>query len=314
MKFDFKDINLVPNRCVVDSRSECDTTLILGNYTFKLPVVPSNMECVIDVNLARNLASNGYFYILHRFYKDREILSFLNSMKEDNLFTSISVGVNEESYNLLNKIFKYDLEIDYVTIDIAHGHSNKMFNMIRFIREKFPKAFIIAGNVSSPNAVLELQEWGADAIKVGIGPGSACTTYPSTGFGSRNCQASTIYECANFSKVPIIADGGIQNPGDIAKALTLGASMVMVGGMLSGFKDSPGDIIENENGIYKQFWGSASNYQSGKTNRIEGKLNLIPLKEKSIFEELTYIEECLQSSISYAGGNDLNAFLRVNWI
>lgn len=314
MKFDYQDINLIPNKCTVDSRNECDTAVTLGKRSFRMPIIPSNMECIINPELAKKLAKENYFYIMHRFMSDDDLLQFINDMNMSKLFVSISIGVNQESHGLINRIINMGLYVNYITIDIAHGHSIKMYNMIQFVKEKLPKTFIIAGNVSTPHAVIDLESWGADAIKVGIGPGSACITYLTTGFGSRNCQASTIYNCSNVSNVPIIADGGIQNPGDIAKSLVLGASMVMIGGMLSGFRDSPGDIVENENGIYKQFWGSASGYQSGKKNRIEGKINLIPLKNRSIFDEFIYIEECLQSSISYAGGKDLNAFLQVDWV
>jgi GMP reductase len=143
---------------------------------------------------------------------------------------------------------------------------------------------------------------------------SACTTWPSTGFGSRNCQASTVYECSLVATKPIVADGGIRVPGDISKSLVLGATMVMIGGMMSGFKDSPGHLVDVNGTIKKEFWGSASKFQSGKTNRIEGKKLLIDYKDRSILDEMKYIEECLQSSISYAGGKDLSAFNTVKWI
>jgi len=143
---------------------------------------------------------------------------------------------------------------------------------------------------------------------------SACTTWPSTGFGSRNCQASTIWTCALSSHLPIIADGGIRVPADIAKSIVLGATLVMVGGMLTGFKDSPGHLIEVDGKKKKEFWGSASQFQSGKTNRIEGKKILIDYKDKSILDEMIYLEECLQSSISYGGGKDLSCLSGVKWI
>jgi GMP reductase len=314
MRFDFDDINLIPKKCVVNSRSECDTSVIFGGFTFKLPVVPANMECVIDMNLARKLAENGYFYILHRFYQDQVIISFLNNFNKDGLVTSISLGVNQDSYDLLDKIIKYELKVDFITIDIAHGHATKMEKMLTHIKSVMPNTFVIAGNVSTVEAVFELEKWGANAVKVGIGPGSACTTYPTTGFGSRNCQASTIYHCATVSNLPIIADGGIKNSGDIAKSLALGATMIMTGGLLSGYVDSPGQIVEIEGKKYKEFWGSASSYQSGKSNRIEGKKNLVDFKNESIFKGLKFIEECLQSSISYAGGKDLSAFDNVSWL
>jgi len=311
-KFDFEEINLLPKLCVVKSRSECDTSITFGSNKFKLPVVPANMQSVIDEALAIKLAQSGYFYILHRF--DVDVVKFISNMKSLGLITSISIGVNEDSYDLIENLISKDLIPDYITIDIAHGHSIKMKEMLEFIRSKNIKSFLIAGNVSTPEACSDLEEWGADALKCGIGPGLACTTWPSTGFGSRNCQASTIWECSNASNLPIIADGGIRVPGDITKSIVLGASMCMIGGMLTGFKDSPGHLLELDGKKKKEFWGSASQFQSGKTNRIEGKKILIDYKDKSILDEMIYLEECLQSSISYGGGKDLGCLSNIKWI
>jgi len=311
MKFDFKDINLEPRMGIVESRSDCNTSTKLGRFNFKIPVVPANMECVINEEIAIKLAKEGYFYILHRFDVDQ--IKFIKLMKSLDLVTSISIGVNDDAYELIEELKSLDLTPDFITIDIAHGHSIKMKKMLEFVKRELPKSFIIAGNISSIQAVEDLQSWGADALKVGVAPGSACTTYPATGFGSRNCQASTVWECSKVSKVPIIADGGIRTPGDIAKSLVLGASMVMIGGMLSGFEDSPGSIVEVSGKKYKEFWGSASAFQSGKKNRIEGIKNLVDLKPKTLLEEMIYLEECLQSAISYAGGKDLSAFESVRW-
>lgn len=312
MKFDFEDINLLPKLCQVESRSECDTSVTFGGRVFKLPVVPANMQSVIDEALATKLAQNGYFYILHRF--DIDVVKFISDMKEKNLITSISIGVNQDSYDLLNVLIEKDLLPDYITIDIAHGHSIKMKNILKWIKSKKIKSFIIAGNISTPEAAYDLSNWGADALKCGIGPGSACTTWPTTGFGSRNCQASTILECAKVSSIPIVADGGIRNPADISKSIVLGADMVMIGGMLSGFNDSPGHLIEIEGKLKKEFWGSASQFQSGKKNRIEGKKILIDYKDQSIVDYLNYLEECLQSAISYGGGTKLIDLDNVKWI
>lgn len=168
-KFDYDDINLIPRYSVVNSRSECDTSVQLGKFKFKNPVIPANMESVIDEKLATQLAKAGYFYVLHRFNIDSK--SFIKSMKEQGLVSSISIGVNEESYILLKELIKEDLLPDYMTIDIAHGHCKKMKKMLRFIKENKIDSFIIAGNVSSIEATVDLDNWGADAIKVGVGPG-----------------------------------------------------------------------------------------------------------------------------------------------
>ena len=149
MRFDFDDINLIPKKCIVDSRSECDTSVTLGEHKFRLPIVPANMECVLDTELAKNLSKRGYFYILHRFYEDAVIIAFLNNMNKDGLVTSISLGVNKDSYELIDKILNYELNVDFITIDIAHGHSIKMEKMLKHLKEKMPNTFLIAGNVST---------------------------------------------------------------------------------------------------------------------------------------------------------------------
>jgi GMP reductase len=191
-----------------------------------------------------------------------------------------------------------------------------MENIVKWIKSTFQSPpFIIAGNVSTPDATRDLESWGADAIKVGIGPGSACTTYVATGFGSRGCQASVIRDCAAARiNAKIIADGGIKEPGDIAKALTLGADIAMIGGMFSALNDSPGNVVTGTDGrLYKEFWGSASAFQSGKKNRIEGTKKLMLMKHNGILDEMTHICECLQSAISYGGGHDLSCFRDVKY-
>jgi GMP reductase len=302
--FDFDDITLLPQFSYVGSRSECDTSCKFGKHAFKLPIVPANMESVIDVGLAMKLAKKGYFYILHRFEIDE--VAFVKTMKEMNLISSISVGVNDDSYVLINELVTKDLIPDYITIDIAHGHSVKMKKMVHYIKNRMPDVFLIGGNVCTPDAVEDLTDWGCDAIKCGIGGGSACTTYHSTGFGNRGWQASMIKWCCKNAKVPIIADGSIKQDADIVKSLVLGASMVMVGGMFVGYAESPGELVENNGIAYKEFWGSASASQSGKTSRIEGIKRLVEYKRTSIFNKLTEVEESLQSAISYAGANPTN--------
>jgi len=316
--FDFEHINLIPKKCIVNSRSECDTSVQIGNHRFKLPVVPANMECVINQEIAVKLASHNYFYIYHRFNKD--LLSFAKHMKEKNLILSISIGVNEDAYDSIYMLQSEGIIPDYITIDIAHGHSVKMERMIKFLRmiPEYKGVYIIAGNVSTSDAVRDLENWGANAIKSGIGPGGACSTYMATGFGSRGIQAFTVGECANARQNPktvIIADGGIREAGDIAKCMALGADMVMIGGMFSGLTDSPGPTVTGADGrLYKEFWGSASEYQSGKSERVEGVKKLIPLQDKSFLKMMRYIEECLQSAISYGGGKELIDLKSVDFI
>ena len=172
-RFDFHEINLVPKKCIVASRNMCDTRASLGPYTFKLPVVPANMECVVNYSVAHKLAKHDYFYIYHRFHNDT--VSFSEKMKRDGLPVSISIGVNKESEDILDQLLKKGIVPDYITIDIAHGHSESMKNTLEFLLKKYKECdkcpFIIAGNVCTPEAVQDLESWGADAIKLGVGPG-----------------------------------------------------------------------------------------------------------------------------------------------
>jgi GMP reductase len=315
-KFDFDNITLLPQFSNVESRSECDASCVFGKHKFKLPIVPANMESIINIELATELAKSGYFYILHRF--DIDVVSFVESMKKLNLISSISVGVNDDSYLLIDELVDKNLIPDYITIDIAHGHCIKMKKMVKYIKNKIPNVFLIGGNICTSDAVIDLEEWGCDAVKCGIGGGSACTTYHSTGFGNRGWQAAMISDCVKVAKKPIIADGSIKEHCDIVKSLVLGASMVMVGGMLAGYDESPGKMVKNAiyGDCHKEFWGSASSSQLGKTNRIEGIKKLVPCKEVSIFNKLTEIEESIQSAISYAGGNPntIDCFCTVEYV
>lgn len=310
--FDYEDIQLIPRKCIVRSRKECDTKVQFGNFTFKLPVVPANMETVIDENLAINLAKNGYFYIMHRFNEDARI-PFIIKMKELNLFTSISVGVKESEFNFVLELKNQNLIPDFITIDIAHGHSNSVIDMIKHIKMHLPETFVIAGNVGTPEAVIDLEEAGADATKVGIGPGKVCITKLKTGFGTGGWQLAALERCSKVAKKPLIADGGIRHHGDIAKSIRFGASMVMIGSLFAGHEESPGKVIEKDGLKYKEYYGSASEYQKKAYENVEGKKILISYRG-SIFHTLKEMEQDLQSSISYAGGKNLDAIKKADYV
>jgi GMP reductase len=317
--FDYNQINLIPRKGIVNSRSECDTIQKFGNLNFKLPIVPANMESVVNEELCQKLAEQGYFYIMHRFKVD--IISFIRKMKLKGLYTSISIGVNEDSYQLIKDLIDNNLIPDYITIDIAHGHSIKMEKMLKYLIscEELKSTFIIAGNISTIEGIKDLTSWGANAIKVGISNGSVCTTYPTTGYGSRDIHASIVKKLSSLSDIPIIADGAVKEFCDISKALTLGAKMVMIGGMMSGFEESPGRMVISDGRMYKEFYGSASEHSYGadgnkKNKHIEGTIKLIPYKNESIFSYLEKIKQALQSSISYGGGKDLSVFNQVQYI
>ena len=310
--FDYEDIQLIPAKSIVNSRSECDTSVTFGGHTFKLPVVPANMQTIIDENLATFFAENGYFYIMHRFQPEKR-LSFVKDMQARGLIASISVGVKEGEYDFINQLADENLTPDFITIDIAHGHSNSVIEMIKHIKKQLPNSFVIAGNVGTPEAVRELEHAGADATKVGIGPGKVCITKIKTGFGTGGWQLAALRWCAKAASKPIIADGGIRTHGDIAKSVRFGASMVMIGSLFAGHEESPGETIEKDGKNVKEYFGSASEFQKGERKNVEGKKMYVEHKGRLI-DTLIEMEQDLQSSISYAGGNKLKDIRTVDYV
>ncbi|WP_391207938.1 GMP reductase [Psychrobacillus sp. L4] len=310
--FDYEDIQLIPAKCIVNSRSECDTTTTLGGHTFKLPVVPANMQTIIDDKIANYLAENGYFYIMHRFEPEKRV-SFIKDMQSRGLIASISVGVKEEEYTFIQQLAEEQLIPEFITIDIAHGHSNAVIEMIKHIKKHLPQSFVIAGNVGTPEAVRELENAGADATKVGIGPGKVCITKIKTGFGTGGWQLAALRWCAKAASKPIIADGGIRTHGDIAKSVRFGASMVMIGSLFAGHEESPGVTVEKDGKLFKEYFGSASEFQKGEKKNVEGKKMFVEYKGH-LEDTLREMEQDLQSSISYAGGNKLDAIRNVDYV
>ena len=307
--YKYSDICLIPNYSEVHSRIDCDPSVNLFGKKYLLPIIPANMKSVIDMNTCEWMSSSDFFYIMHRF--DRDLAEDVaNAQDWDNI--SFSIGIKAKDKIAIQKIFKREHRVDYLTIDIAHGHCRRMKTMINYINKHLPNTKIIAGNVATPSAVRDLASWGADIVKVGIGQGSPCTTKDKTGFTmpmfSCTTWCSNIFKDENSEKpIPIIADGGIKCNGDIAKAMVAGASMVMAGGLFAACTDSPA-ISSTVNDIpHKAYFGSASAENKGHNNNIEGKLTNIVSNGMTYESKLNEIKQDIQSAISYSGGDDLSS-------
>ncbi|BCN38065.1 GMP reductase [Alicycliphilus denitrificans] len=309
--FDYDNILLLPRKCRVQSRSECDAGVELGGRRFRLPVVPANMKTVVDEKICAWLAQNGYFYVMHRF--DLDNLQFVREMRAQGCFASISLGIKQADYDTVDRLKAEGLAPEYITIDIAHGHSDSVRDMIAYLKQHLPQSFVIAGNVATPEAVIDLENWGADATKVGVGPGKVCITKLKTGFGTGGWQLSALKWCARVATKPIIADGGIRSHGDIAKSVRFGATMVMIGSLFAGHEESPGKTVEVDGELYKEYYGSASDFNKGEYKHVEGKRILEPIKGK-LADTLVEMEQDIQSSISYAGGRKLMDIRKVNYV
>ena len=297
--YSYDNIVLTPKYSEIKSRSKLDTSVEFLGKKFKSVAIPANMKCTINFEKAIELSEAGYFYVLHRFYDYDAIYNWV-SENQDLKTISISVGVNEKDWELVNDLFTNKLRVDYITIDVAHGHHILVKEMIEHIKNHHFKnsAKIIAGNIGTVNAAMDLKSWGADAVKVGLSMGKSCTTYNCTGVGTP--MFSTV---ANLSylNIPVIADGQIREVGDVCKALVAGADMVMIGSEFAKCVDSPSKIVQNK----KEFYGSASSTNKGHDGYVEGKIVYLDMRQESYKEYLERINQGVQSCMSYAGAEDI---------
>ena len=315
----YSDICLIPEFSCVNSRSECDASVEVKGIKYELPIIPANMKSVVGEKQCEWLSNNNFLYSMHRF--DIDIEEFVKAANRDDWRTvSISLGVKDKDKKIISNIQTSGDRVDIITIDIAHGYSNSMRDMLLFVRQSLgDDVCVIAGNACTPDAVISLYSWGADYVKVGIGQGSPCTTKDKTGFTMPmftcvrkcgECYASRL-EFSQGRRVPIIADGGVKCNGDIAKALVAGADLVMAGGLFAACSDSPSISTDIGGSIHKAYFGSAS-FENKKTNtHIEGMLTHISSNGISLKKKMIEITESLQSAISYGGGKDLSALRKV---
>ena len=317
--YSYKDIVLQPAYSEIESRSNLDASVEFLGKRFESAAIPANMKCTIDFKKARELSEAGYFYVLHRFYDYKNILDWMIENK-DMKTISISIGVNQKDYDLIDKIYKNNIDVDFITIDVAHGHHILVKQMIAYIKDKI-KVKIIAGNVGTYDAVTDLYEWGADAVKIGLSMGKSCTTYNCTGVGTP--MFSTVESIANakfFSwetTIPIIADGQIREVGDVCKALVAGANMVMIGSEFAKCEDSPADIIGGPamgNIDKKVFYGSASSTNKGHDGYVEGQTVYMDMRNETYIQYFERINQGVQSCMSYAGVNDITSLINMEYL
>jgi IMP dehydrogenase len=294
----FDDVLLVPQYSEVESRSKIDLTVKMGNLSFKHPVIPANMQTVTGRDMMLAVIRSGGLPILHRFMPLAEQIEIVEDFEGWRKQLAVSVGVQHS--DLDNFLHFYELGVRIVCVDIAHGNSKHCVETVQTLRQRYPKLFIIAGNVATGEGARRLWEAGADAVKVGVGPGSLCTTRIETGNGVP--QLTALMDAVKYKPSQlhyIIADGGIKNAGDIVKALCF-ADMVMIGNLFAGCEEAPG-ATHRINGVpHKEYRGSSTH----KANRIEGVSAWVPCTGR--YEEvLTKLLEGLQSGCSYQGAQNL---------
>lgn len=292
IKLGFRDVLIKPKRSTLKSRSEVS---LLRTFKFKhsgfswegYPIVAANMDTIGTFEMAEALAHRGLLTAIHKHYSlDEWKESFIAKDPKLGSFVMASCGVSEDDFEKLKKILSLAPGIKFICLDVANGYTQLFVDHVKRLRETFPTKTLIAGNVVTPEMTEELILSGADVVKVGIGPGSVCTTRLKTGVGYP--QLSAVIECADAAhglRGQIISDGGCTKPGDVAKALAAGGDFVMLGGMFSGYEEGGGEDIQKNGKRYRRFYGMSSSVAMKKHSgglaeyrASEGKCVLVPYK------------------------------------
>lgn len=300
--YSYGDIGLKPiYLSTIGSRKDVNPGTIFLDLPLSLPIVTAPMEKVVSYDMAATLHKLGGLAILPRTYsayRDAELLLALEQDLAKEHYVGIPSIPAKDSY-FSGRVFPSTFA---VCIDVANGFHTHIEQTVKILKQEFPKIKIIAGNVASLEGFLYLTELGIDAVRVGIGSGSVCSTSIATGIGVG--QASLIREIAeckmsiNLPTPALIADGGIKTAGDIVKAIALGADVVMVGNLFAGTDEAPGDIIIHEGKKYKHFAGQASMHIKGTNTFVEGADVLVPYK-KSVSDVWRALDDGIRSGMAY---------------
>ncbi len=318
IKLGFKDVMIRPKRSTLKSRSqvnlERDFKFLHSPLVWSgVPIMAANMDTVGTFEMAIALSKKKLFTAVHKHYTLDDWSNFLsNAPKNIEDYIAVSTGIGGPDSEKLSALFKANPRLKFICIDVANGYSEHFAGFVKHTRSQYPEKVIIAGNVVTGEMVEELLLSGADIVKVGIGPGSVCTTRVKTGVGYP--QLSAIIECADAAHGlggQIISDGGCSSPGDIAKAFGAGADFVMLGGMLSGHDESGGDIVEHNGKAYRRFYGMSSSTAMEKHvgsvaeyRASEGKTVNVPYRG-NVETTLQDILGGLRSTCTYVGAQRL---------
>ncbi len=318
IKLGFKDVMIRPKRSTLKSRSlvslERTFNFMHSNIEWTgIPIMAANMDTVGTFDMAKELSKYKLFTAIHKHYSPEQWKEFLEKSNKDIIdFIAVSTGTSKADEEKMDIILKENKDLKFICIDVANGYSEYFVEFVKRTRNKNPDKVIFAGNVVTGEMVEELLLAGADVIKVGIGPGSVCTTRIKTGVGYP--QLSAVIECADAAHGlggQIVSDGGCKSPGDVAKAFGGGADFVMLGGMLAGHDESGGELFEKNGRIYKQFYGMSSEkamkeYAGGiaEYRASEGKTVNVPYRGR-VKDTIQDILGGIRSTCTYVGASKL---------
>jgi IMP dehydrogenase len=316
----YDDIQLIPEYSEIESRKSIDLgTELTKRYKLRIPLIASPMDTVCESEMAIAMLELGGVGCIHRFISIEQqaeevekVARVANSSIYIEWGTEIpvmaAIGVNGDYLERAQELTSVGANV--ILLDVAHGHHTFVKDAISNLKKNLPyHVDIIAGNIATADAAIDLIEWGADALRVGIGGGSLCTTRIKTGFGVPN--VTSLQSVVEVATVPVIACGGIRTSGDIAKALAIGADSVILGSLIAGTKEAPGAIIEKSNGLYKRYRGAASletkSIHGQEKRNVEGESTLVPFKGAARFV-VEGLLDGLRSAFSYAGAQNIQQF------
>jgi len=298
----YDDVLLVPKFSEIQSRNEINLDSDLDfRLKFATPIIASPMDTVSGKEMAIKLSKLGGIAIIHRYNTIEEQSKIVKEVKEAGCKVGAAIGTTGDYMMRVNSLVFAG--VDFVCIDVAHGHHSMVYQAITDIRNKYPFLHIMAGNVATAKGFEDLQAWGANSIRVGIGGGSICSTRIQTGHGVPNVTA--IMECAKVAtSAAVIADGGIKSAGDIVKALAAGADFVMLGSLLAGTDECPGEIVDGKKSYRGMASREAQEEWRGKSSAPEGIATSIPYKGsvEPIFNDLI---GNIRSGLSYSGASTI---------
>lgn len=316
----FDDVLLVPQYSKIESRNDVDLSVKLTpKITLRLPLISANMSDVTGIEMAIKMGSLGALGIIPRFMTSESQADQISAVKKKGVQVGAAIGVRNGMFDRAEMLLSAGADI--LVLDVAHGHMKKTIEAVSNFKNKFRGVDLIAGNVATRDAAVALFRAGADSVKVGVGPGSICTTRIETGSGVP--QVTAILEAAKAARrygKTIIADGGTKNSGDIVKALAAGASVVMAGSQFAGTDEAPGKLVIINGKKYKNYNASTSlaekknhvkvaksEFENSYTMQIEGVESLVPYKGplEQIVEK---IAANLRSGLSYSGANNIPEF------
>ena len=312
-KLSFDDILLVPQKSDIESRREVSTSSDILGQTFTLPIISSPMDTVTEDEMCIALHESGGLGIIHRYNTIRDQVNLLRRVTESTdsaVLAGAAIGVSNDYEARAEALVSAGAFL--LCIDVAHGHHTNVERAVKTLKDKFgDKVSIMAGNVATAEAFADLQDWGSDVIRVGVGGGSICSTRIQTAHGVPTFHS--VLDCQRVvGAAKLVADGGIKNAGDAVKCFAAGADFVMLGSMLSGTKETPGPVFgDNTGSRYKSYRGMASKEAQvdwrGTTSSLEGISTKVPFRG-SVMGVLEDLHQNIRSGLSYSGCRSLTDF------